>query len=102
MYVPYVEWQKLLWLTGNLNSAIFQFEMRDEPMPAETAYQLVHDELQASPRAHTGIPKTYNSVLQGDGSTSLNLASFVTTYMEPHAVSTACAYSDIGHPTESP
>ncbi|KAJ9111837.1 hypothetical protein QFC20_002424 [Naganishia adeliensis] len=43
------------------------FEMRDEPMPAETAYQLVHDEL------------------QGDGSTSLNLASFVTTYMEPHA-----------------
>ncbi|KAJ9100740.1 hypothetical protein QFC19_005479 [Naganishia cerealis] len=44
-----------------------RLEMNEESMPAEAAYQLVHDELQT------------------DGSTSLNLASFVTTYMEPNA-----------------
>ncbi|KAJ9101247.1 hypothetical protein QFC21_003466 [Naganishia friedmannii] len=44
-----------------------RLEMAEESMPSETAYQLVHDELET------------------DGLTSLNLASFVTTYMEPNA-----------------
>lgn len=56
-------------------------------MPAETAYQLVHDELQV--RQHDlvdllGLIVT-PCISQGDGSTSLNLATFVTTYMEPQA-----------------
>src|SRR6476469_3360732 len=37
------------------------------PVPAETAYQLVHDELML------------------DGNARLNLATFVTTWMEPQA-----------------
>ena len=37
----------------------------DRPIPAETAYQLVHDELML------------------DGNARLNLATFVTTWMEP-------------------
>jgi glutamate decarboxylase len=39
----------------------------DGPIPAETAYQLIHDELML------------------DGNARLNLATFVTTYMEPQA-----------------
>ena len=42
-------------------------EMREEGMPADAAYQLVHDELNL------------------DGNPSLNVASFVTTWMEPGA-----------------
>ena len=42
-------------------------EMREAGMPAAAAYQLVHDELNL------------------DGNPSLNLASFVTTWMEPEA-----------------
>ncbi|HUZ19437.1 MAG TPA: glutamate decarboxylase [Acidimicrobiales bacterium] len=41
--------------------------LRDDPIPAETAYQLVHDELML------------------DGNARLNLATFVTTWMEPPA-----------------
>ncbi|HSP39075.1 MAG TPA: glutamate decarboxylase [Frankiaceae bacterium] len=41
--------------------------LADDPIPAEVAYQLVHDELLL------------------DGSARLNLATFVTTWMEPHA-----------------
>ncbi len=44
-----------------------KFEMPEEGMPANAAYQLVHDELNL------------------DGNPSLNLASFVTTWMEPEA-----------------
>ncbi|KAG7539635.1 hypothetical protein FFLO_03434 [Filobasidium floriforme] len=44
-----------------------EFEMAEEPMPSETAYQLVHDELEL------------------DGTPALNLASFVTTYMDSAA-----------------
>ncbi|MGH9068667.1 MAG: glutamate decarboxylase [Acidimicrobiales bacterium] len=39
----------------------------DDPLPADTAYQLIHDELML------------------DGNARLNLATFVTTWMEPQA-----------------
>ncbi len=41
--------------------------LADQPLPAETAYRLVHDELLL------------------DGNAQLNLATFVTTWMEPEA-----------------
>ena len=41
--------------------------LADDPVPAEVAYQLIHDELLL------------------DGSARLNLATFVTTWMEPQA-----------------
>jgi glutamate decarboxylase len=41
--------------------------LADEPVPADVAYQLIHDELLL------------------DGSARLNLATFVTTWMEPQA-----------------
>jgi glutamate decarboxylase len=41
--------------------------LTDEPVPADAAYQLVHDELML------------------DGNARLNLATFVTTWMEPQA-----------------
>lgn len=44
-----------------------KFEMPQKSMPSNAAYQLVHDELKM------------------DGTQSLNLASFVTTWMEPEA-----------------
>ncbi len=42
-------------------------KLADQPVPADVAYQLVHDELLL------------------DGSSRLNLATFVTTWMEPQA-----------------
>src|SRR5437762_2603802 len=42
-------------------------KLADEPVPADVAYQLIHDELLL------------------DGSARLNLATFVTTWMEPQA-----------------
>ncbi|MBI5681131.1 MAG: glutamate decarboxylase [Methanobacterium sp.] len=47
--------------------SIPKFELPEEGMPARAAYQLIHDELNL------------------DGNPSLNLASFVTTWMEPEA-----------------
>ncbi len=44
-----------------------KFKMPEEGMPARAAYQIIHDELNL------------------DGNPSLNLASFVTTWMEPEA-----------------
>ncbi len=44
-----------------------KYELPDQSMPANVAYQIVHDELNL------------------DGNPSLNLASFVTTWMEPEA-----------------
>jgi glutamate decarboxylase len=44
-----------------------KYEMPDEGMPARAAYQTIHDELNL------------------DGNPALNLASFVTTWMEPEA-----------------
>ncbi len=41
--------------------------LADQPVPPEVAYQLIHDELLL------------------DGSARLNLATFVTTWMEPQA-----------------
>src|SRR5690348_14692336 len=41
--------------------------LADQPVPADVAYQLIHDELLL------------------DGSARLNLATFVTTWMEPQA-----------------
>ncbi len=44
-----------------------KFKLPEKSMPAKVAYQLIHDELNL------------------DGNPSLNLASFVTTWMEPEA-----------------
>lgn len=44
-----------------------KFEMPDQPMPGEVAYQLVHDEAMM------------------DGNARLNLATFVTTWMDDYA-----------------
>jgi glutamate decarboxylase len=44
-----------------------KYEMPDKGMPARAAYQIIHDELNL------------------DGNPALNLASFVTTWMEPEA-----------------
>jgi glutamate decarboxylase len=48
-------------------SPIPSLRLPDEPMEAEAAYQFIHDELML------------------DGSSRLNLATFVTTWMEPQA-----------------
>jgi glutamate decarboxylase len=47
--------------------SIPKYEMPEEGMPSQAAYQLIHDELNL------------------DGNPALNLASFVTTWMEPEA-----------------
>jgi glutamate decarboxylase len=44
-----------------------KFELPEHAMPADAAYQICHDELNL------------------DGNPALNLASFVTTWMEPEA-----------------
>jgi len=49
------------------DKSIPKFELPKEGMPAAAAYQLIHDELNL------------------DGNPALNLASFVTTWMEPQA-----------------
>jgi len=49
------------------DKSIPKYVMPEEGMPAEAAYRLIHDELNL------------------DGNPSLNLASFVTTWMEPEA-----------------
>lgn len=48
-------------------SGVPKYEIPEEGMPARAAYQLIHDELNL------------------DGNPSLNLATFVTTWMEPEA-----------------
>ena len=50
-----------------LGEPVPRYELPDGRMPAQVAYQLVHDELNL------------------DGNPALNLASFVTTWMEPEA-----------------
>ncbi|MET9479793.1 glutamate decarboxylase [Streptomyces sp. NPDC006638] len=52
---------------GDMTSAPPLHRLADGPMPPSTAYQLVHDELLL------------------DGNSRLNLATFVTTWMEPQA-----------------
>src|SRR5271165_4071086 len=52
--------------TGELQS-VPRFRLADQTLPAQTAYQLVHDELLL------------------DGNARLNLATFVGTWMEPQA-----------------
>ncbi|MGP8188727.1 MAG: glutamate decarboxylase [Methanobacterium sp.] len=49
------------------DKSIPKYELPNEGMPADAAYQLIHDELNL------------------DGNPALNLASFVTTWMEPQA-----------------
>ncbi|MEN6330134.1 MAG: glutamate decarboxylase [Methanobacteriaceae archaeon] len=49
------------------DNSIPKYEMPEEGMPPQAAYQLIHDELNL------------------DGNPTLNLASFVTTWMEPEA-----------------
>lgn len=53
--------------TSEMNSAPPTHRLPDGPIPPETAYQLVHDELML------------------DGNSRLNLATFVSTWMEPQA-----------------
>lgn len=50
------------------DKAIPKYQMPEESMPANAAYQLIHDELNL------------------DANPALNLATFVTTWMEPEAV----------------
>ena len=52
---------------GSMASAPPRHRLPDRPLPPDTAYQLVHDELML------------------DGNARLNLATFVTTWMEPQA-----------------
>ncbi|MEU5339298.1 glutamate decarboxylase [Streptomyces sp. NPDC020766] len=52
---------------GGMTEAPPQHRLPDGPLPPSTAYQLVHDELML------------------DGNSRLNLATFVTTWMEPQA-----------------
>ncbi|MGN7140283.1 glutamate decarboxylase [Streptomyces pseudogriseolus] len=52
---------------GDMTSAPPKHQLADGPMAPSTAYQLVHDELML------------------DGNARLNLATFVTTWMEPQA-----------------
>ncbi|MFJ8312350.1 MULTISPECIES: glutamate decarboxylase [unclassified Streptomyces] len=53
--------------TGSMTSAPPRHRLPDRPLAPATAYQLVHDELML------------------DGNSRLNLATFVTTWMEPQA-----------------
>lgn len=50
-----------------LAAPVPKYEMPATEMPAKSAYQLIHDELML------------------DGNSRLNLATFVTTWMEPEA-----------------
>jgi len=50
-----------------LEQAVPKYELPEQGMPSQAAYQLIHDELNL------------------DGNPALNLASFVTTWMEPEA-----------------
>jgi glutamate decarboxylase len=50
-----------------VETSVPRFRLPPESMPAETAYQIVHDELML------------------DGNARLNLATFVTTWMDPQA-----------------
>lgn len=50
-----------------LAKSVPKYEMPEDGMPARAAYQIVHDEMKL------------------DGNPALNLASFVTTWMEPEA-----------------
>jgi len=51
----------------SLREAVPRYELPRHQMPAQAAYQIIHDELNL------------------DGNPTLNLASFVTTWMEPEA-----------------
>lgn len=53
--------------TRYMSSPVPKYELPDEQMPAHVAYQLIHDEMNL------------------DGNPALNLATFVTTWMEPEA-----------------
>ncbi len=53
--------------TKYFNKPVPKYELPEEEMPADAAYQLIHDELNM------------------DGNPALNLASFCTTWMEPEA-----------------
>src|SRR3569832_1782271 len=60
--------------------------LRDDPVEADVAYQLIHDELLL------------------DGSARLNLATFVTTWMEPQAraLMDACVDKNMNDKDEYP
>ncbi|MDP6890066.1 MAG: pyridoxal-dependent decarboxylase, partial [Phycisphaerales bacterium] len=53
--------------TRFLDQAVPKYSMPDDQIPADAAYQIVHDELML------------------DGNARLNVATFVTTWMEPQA-----------------
>ena len=56
-----------LFLLDTDHDQVPKLQLPDRPMPAEAAYRLIHEELQL------------------DGNALLNLATFVTTWMEPQA-----------------
>jgi glutamate decarboxylase len=56
-----------MYSSRHLREPVPRFELPQHEMPARAAYQIIHDELNL------------------DGNPSLNLASFVTTWMEPEA-----------------
>lgn len=58
---------RTLDVLGGEDLVLPDHRLAHDPLPAETAYQLVHDELML------------------DGNARLNLATFVTTWMEPQA-----------------
>ena len=51
----------------HLDRPVPKYQLQEEPMPADVVYRLIHDEMNL------------------DGNPTLNLASFVTTWMEPEA-----------------
>ena len=55
------------YASREMNTLIPRFSLPESSMPAQTAYRLIHDELML------------------DGNSRLNLATFVTTWMEPEA-----------------
>jgi glutamate/tyrosine decarboxylase-like PLP-dependent enzyme len=56
------------YASRGLDSSAPKYKLSEKGMPPRTAYQLVHDELML------------------DGNAHMNLATFVTTWMEPEAV----------------
>ncbi|BFZ53109.1 hypothetical protein PYCC9005_000132 [Savitreella phatthalungensis] len=61
------EWSTTVYGSKEAARDLPAHEMREEEMPSHIAYRLIHDELAL------------------DGNPFLNLASFVTTFMEPEA-----------------
>jgi glutamate decarboxylase len=64
---PYEELLSSVYASRDMMKAVPKYTLSEEGMPPRNAYQIVHDELML------------------DGNSRLNLATFVTTWMEPEA-----------------